>query len=386
MRYSGKEIVPMIIAGAEMSARSQTHGGQKMASSATNAPAAIQSLLATSTKLWVDSVDPDLVLENFHWGATGATSNPVIIADLLKTGRFDSWILELIQAGENDSAIAWQIADRLVRQAQELFQGVWERTKGNDGYVSFELDPLLEDPELDLPHAERVTRYIELGKKWSAGHTNRLIKVPATPAGIDALEELAAAGINLNVTLLFTPQQYRESRDAVWRGIQRLDDNSRYKSVYSIFVSRVDVYTEKYLAELSESVQGQVGLVNAKQIWAENREFWSDKALALEQEMVFASTGTKKPTDPPTKYIGALTGSDIQTNPPATNSAIAEEGTTFESQIGLLPAADVLEEISAKVDFGEMGPVLLEEGILKFAQPQNELIKLIAQKRRSLEG
>ncbi|MFT7638814.1 MAG: transaldolase, partial [Pirellulaceae bacterium] len=336
---------------------------------AASTPAAIQSLLATSTKLWVDSVDPDLVAENFQWGATGATSNPVIIADLLKTGRFDSWILELIRAGQSDDVIAWEIADRLVRQAQEVFQPVWERTNGNDGYVSFELDPLLEDTQINLPHDERVKKYIALGEKWSAGHTNRLIKVPATAAGIESLEELAARGINLNVTLLFTPRQYQASRDAVWRGVQRFGDSSRYKSVYSIFVSRVDVFTETHAPQLSESAQGHVGLINAKQIWADNQQFWADKGMALEQEMVFASTGTKKPSDPVSKYIGALAGSDIQTNPPTTNTAVAEEGATFDRQIDVLPGAEVLAEIAEQVDFVKMESVLMKEGTYKFAQP-----------------
>jgi transaldolase len=80
--------------------------------------------------------------------------------------------------------------------------------------VSFELDPLLEDPQANIPHAERVKRYIELGKKWSAGHQNRMIKVPATPAGLEALQPLCAAGVTLNVTLVFTPRQYHAAREA----------------------------------------------------------------------------------------------------------------------------------------------------------------------------
>ena len=102
-----------------------------------------------------------------------------------------------------------------------------------------------------IPHAERVKRYIELGKQWSQGHKNRMIKVPATDNGLGALEELAAAGITLNVTLIFSERQYKLARDAVWRGAQRRPGGpSGLKSVYSIFVSRVDVYTEKNVPEL----------------------------------------------------------------------------------------------------------------------------------------
>ena len=114
-----------------------------------------------------------------------------------------------------------------------------------------------------------------------------------------ALEELCAAGVTLNVTLIFSMRQYEAARDAVWRGAQRRKSLEHFKSVYSIFVSRVDVYTEKHVPELSAAAQGQVGIVNAKRIWQENQKFWADKGTPLKQEMIFASTGTKKPEDPP---------------------------------------------------------------------------------------
>ena len=116
----------------------------------------LESLIVSGTKLWLDSIDPDLVQSNRELGATGATSNPVIVADLLRTGRFDDGIRVLMSSGHDDSSVAWQMTDRLVRDAQKVFHPVWQATAGNDGYVSFELDPLLEDPGANLPHAERV--------------------------------------------------------------------------------------------------------------------------------------------------------------------------------------------------------------------------------------
>jgi transaldolase len=110
---------------------------------ASNTPRALRSLIGTGTKLWLDSIDPDLVKTNRAWGATGATSNPIIVSDLLKTGRFDRELQQLISRGSDDEAIAWEMTDQLVRQAQQVFLPVWQETKGNDGYVSFELDPLL---------------------------------------------------------------------------------------------------------------------------------------------------------------------------------------------------------------------------------------------------
>lgn len=344
----------------------------------------LQSLIASGTKLWLDSVDPELVRSNRALGATGATSNPVIVSDLIKTGRFDQVIEELAGRGYSDEVIAWEATDRLVREAQSVFLPVWESSKGNDGYVSFELDPLLEDPHGGPPHAERVAKYIELGKKWSAGHKNRMIKVPATPAGIEALEELCAAGVTLNVTLIFSSRQYQAARDSVWRGAQRRKSLDAFKSVYSIFVSRLDIYTQQAIPQLSPAAQGMVGIVNAKRIWQENQKFWADKKLPLAQEMIFASTGTKKPEDPPWKYVAAFAGSDIETNPPATNDAVEKSGRTFSREVDKMPSAEILAEIDRLVDIAELERVLMEEGIKKFADPQKALLKLIAEKRKSL--
>jgi transaldolase len=344
----------------------------------------LQSLIASGTKVWLDSIDPELVAKNRALGATGATSNPIIIADLIKTGRFDDQLSRLMKEGRNDEDIAWQLTDYLVRQAQKVFEPAWEATKGDDGYVSFELDPLLEDAALNLPVAERTRRYIALGKQWSQGHKNRMIKVPATEGGLGALEELAAAGVTLNVTLTFTPRQYTAARDAIWRGALKRKQLDRFKSVYSIFVSRVDVYTEQHVPQLTPKAQGLVGIVNAKRIWQMNQDFWRDKKLPLKQEIIFASTGTKKPQDPPTKYVEAFAGADIQTNPPATNDAVEKSGKRFSRQVDMMPSADVLAEIDREVDIAHMEAVLMAEGVKKFADPQKALLALIAEKRRKL--
>ena len=344
----------------------------------------LKSLIECGTKLWLDSIDPDLVRSNRDVGATGATSNPIIVANLIESGRFDGQIQSLVESGADDHQVAWQLTDQMVADAQTVFQDVWDQTSGNNGYVSFELDPLLEDPQADLPHDKRVSSYIELGKQWSQGHKNRMIKVPATPAGLEALEPLVASGVSVNVTLIFSSRQYQAARDACWKGAQQRDTLDQFKSVYSIFVSRVDVYTEKHVPELSPSAQGQVGIINAKQLWADNQQFWADKSCPLQQEIIFASTGTKKPEDPAWKYVAALAGSDIQTNPPATNDAIASSDQTFTRSVDQLPDRSVLDEVEQKVDMGKLEDVLMDEGIDKFAKPQHGLIRLIAEKRASV--
>jgi transaldolase len=347
----------------------------------------LASLIATGTKVWLDGVEADEIERSRALGITGATSNPTIVSKIIGKGRFDGRISELIEEGLTDNQIAWALDDELVTSAQNVFWPAWLRTNGNDGYVSFELDPLIEDEAAGLDHSERVRRYLHLGQEWSAGHKNRMIKVPASGAGLDALEELAAAGVAINVTLMFTERQYRIARDAIWRGAQRRKDGLQdFKSVYSIFVSRVDVYTEEHVFDLSTAAQGMTGIVNAKRIWRENLEFWKDKGLRLEQEIVFASTGVKKPGEKPDKYVEAFAGSDIQTNPPATNEAVQQSPKSYKRHIDQMPSQSVVSEIDMKVDMVALERVLMEEGVNKFVESQRTLLRLIAQKRASLRA
>lgn len=345
----------------------------------------LKSLIATGTKVWSDSVEPDVIKAAVARGISGATSNPIIIADIIKDGGLDDRIGQLIDQGMGDSQIAWTLNDELVADAQKAFLPTWERSRGNDGYVSFELDPLIEDPDSDMPHAERVEKYIQLGKKWSAGHKNRMIKVPATDAGLASLEELAAHGVILNVTLCFTERQYTLARDAIWKGAQRRNGGTGgFKSVYSIFISRVDVYTEKHIPGLGKPAQGLVGIVNAKQLWRMNQAFWKDKKLPLQQEIIFASTGKKLKWQSDDYYVAAMAGSDIQTNPPATNDWIDSNNRHYTRQVDQLPPQDVLNEIQQKVDMRKLEEVLMEEGIAKFADPQKALEKSIGDRRAKL--
>jgi transaldolase len=146
----------------------------------------------------------------------------------------------------------------------------------------------------------------------------------------------------------------------------------------------LDVYTEKAVPELSAAAQGMVGIVNAKRLWADNQQYWAERATPLHQEIVFASTGTKKPTDAPWKYVEAFAGSDIQTNPPATNEAVANGDQTFTRQVDRLPPKAVLDEIDRLVDMDRLEATLMAEGIAKFANPQKALLATVAKKRASV--
>jgi transaldolase len=346
----------------------------------------LSSLIATGTKVWLDGVEPENIAKQKAWGITGATSNPAIVSKIIGRGHFDQRIGELIEQGLNDEQIAWELDDELVKSAQQEFLPVWERTHGDDGYVSFELDPIIEDDANGLDDVGRVKRYCELAAKWSAGHKNRMIKVPATRAGLEALEAIAAVGVTINVTLMFTERQYQVARDAIWRGAQRRKDGlDNFKSVYSIFVSRLDVYAQEHLRRLSRTAQGMIGILNAKRIWQENQDFWKDKDLRLRQEIVFASTGVKNPDDPPDKYVEAFAGGDIQTNPPATNQYVEHSSKLYTRQIDQLPVPHIVGEID-EVDMAQLERVLVAEGIQKFVEPQKALIQSIAEKRATLDG
>jgi transaldolase len=212
-----------------------------------------------------------------------------------------------------------------------------------------------------------------------------MIKFPATAGGLVAMDEAAAAGVTINVTLIFSERQYKIARDNIWRGAQRRKSGlNDFKSVYSIFISRVDVYTEKHVPELTKDAQGKVGLLNAKELWKMNKEFWADKKLRLHQEFIFASTGKKLKWQEDDYYVAALVGSDIQTNPPATNEYVANNDKTYTRTVDQFPPKAVIDEIHQKVDVNKMEQKLMEEGTLKFADPQKALLKLIAEKRSQL--
>ena len=124
-----------------------------------------------------------------------------------------------------------------------------------------------------------------------------------------------------------------------------------------------------------------LGILNAKRVWAENKEFWNAHPTPLNQEIVFASTGTKKKEDKPWKYVEAFAGGDIQTNPPATNDAVAASDVTFKENLSSLPGSNIVQAIDRTVDLEHMEKTLMDDGIAKFVAPQKALLELIKSKR-----
>ena len=200
------------------------------------------------------------------------------------------------------------------------------------------------------------------------------------------MEEIAAAGFTINVTLIFTQRQYEAAREAIWKGAQKRKKGlDRFKSVYSIFISRVDVYTEKQVRNLSDDAQGAMGLVNAKRLYQSNRKYWADKNLPLEQEIIFASTGAKLDWQEPDYYVKALVGDGIQTNPPETNDFLLQSSASYPRTVDQMPDDKVLAELDREVDLEKLEDALMKEGVEKFAKPQKSLLELVAEQRRKLQ-
>ena len=232
----------------------------------------LQSLVACGTKLWLDSVDPDEIARNRALGATGATSNPIIISDLIQTGRFDADLQAFVKQGLDDEAIAWAMTDKLVKSAQDVFRPVSQETKGNDGFVSFECSPLLAHKTQEtIEEAQRLFDWVD--------RKNVMIKIPGTHEGIPAIEESIYRGININITLLFSLASYRDTINAYIRGLERRAAEGKpvtgIASVASFFVSRIDTAVDKRIEEKisgsnSEeeksrlrSVEGKIAIANA---------------------------------------------------------------------------------------------------------------------------
>jgi len=343
---------------------------------------ALNQLARTGTKIYLDSIAPHLVQRYLDEGAEGATSNPSIIAALVASGNYDDLLADLLMQSPDDRDVAWSFTDFLAVEAEQEFITIWENSEHNEGWVSFEVDPMIESDEYDMTIDERVEAYVaQSHRAREAGSPNRMIKIPATQAGLLALTPLAAAGIPLNVTLIFTPNQYELARAAVVEGLERNPNPLDFKSVYSVFVSRIEQYAKVHLPYMSDEATSRLPIANAKQIWLMNQDFWSKHPQRLDQEIVFASTAAKNPADRKWKYVAALAGADIQTIPPDTLAEIEEASPSFRREIDEPENDEIIDEIERTLDLSHMHKTLLREGMDKFIEAQRNLEAMIAKLR-----
>ncbi|MEP7216864.1 MAG: transaldolase [Anaerolineaceae bacterium] len=351
---------------------------------------AARSLHGAGQSLWLDNITRNLVASGelaryiADAAVTGLTSNPAIFDKAISGGHeYDAQAIELARKGLNTEAIFFAVAIDDLRAAAALFKPAWDRSNGTDGWVSLEVSPRLAyDAERTI--AEAVALHSR------AGIPNLLIKVPGTREGLTAIEELTYRGISVNVTLLFSEDQYLAAAGAYRKGIERRRSAAlglRVPSVASLFVSRWDRATAD---RLPANLKDELGIALAKQTYRSYRTLLASapwKALvergACPQRLLFASTGTKESTKPDTYYVEALAATDtIDTIPQATLDAFVEHG-----KLGALLSADggnaddvVARIAAAGVDVPALAATLQTAGAAAFVESWDHLLQSIASK------
>ena len=349
--------------------------------------------------IWIDNLDRELldegVLERLieEDGISGVTSNPTIFEKAMRNSdRYDGAFREL-DGGDDPQQIFEAIAYREIRDAADLLRSVFDRTQGQDGYVSFELPAsLADDAESSIAEAQRHRNAIDC--------PNVLIKVPATEAGVRAFQELTALGINVNVTLLFAVSRYEEIADAYLRGLERRVESGepvdRSASVASFFVSRVDTKVDAALeAAGHQELRGRAAVANAKLAYESfQRIFAGDRwdALAARganvQRPLWGSTSIKDPDYSDTLYVDELIGPDtVNTMPDATIEAARDHATaarTVDRDVN--GAHELMRRVrGAGVDVDDIVlRQLVEEGVSTFADSYQSLLETLSAKARDL--
>jgi transaldolase len=324
----------------------------------------------------------------------GVTSNPTIFQKAISEGdAYDEQLKECLEELSDPKEIFIHLSRQDVIEACDLLRKVWDEGKGKDGYVSWEVDPnLANDTAGTIAEARRLH---ELGDR-----PNLHVKIPATEAGLPAIEEMIAAGKNINVTLIFSLDRYVAVTEAYIRGLERLvesgGDPTRVASVASFFVSRVDTEADKRLDELGghDELKGKLAVANAKLAYQRYKEIFAGErweALAskgaTKQRCLWASTSTKNPEYRDVMYVEQLIGPEtVDTMPEETIEAFQDHGEVAPTlEQGLDEAKRVFEQTAeAGVDYDDVVRVLEEEGVKKFADSFKELLDGVEAKRGEL--
>jgi len=326
-------------------------------------------------------------------GIVGITSNPAIFQKAIAgSDLYDEELQELAKKEDDPKEMFWGIARTDIRDACDAFMPVYERTGGEDGYVSLEVQPdIAYDSDKTIEEAMRLHEMIE--------RPNLFVKIPATLQGLVAIEEMISRGKSINVTLIFSLERYREVARAYIRGIKRLVENggdpSGVRSVASFFVSRIDTEADSRLEELgADDLKGELAIANAKlayqiykQVFGGSRWRSLEERGATRQRLLWASTSTKDPDYPDTIYVDNLIGPEtVNTMPKKTIEAVKDHGDikpTLED--GVEEAKRLLERLrEAGMDYEDVTDTLEQQGIQKFADPFHELMDEIESKGRQL--
>ncbi|HVG05786.1 MAG TPA: transaldolase [Burkholderiaceae bacterium] len=340
--------------------------------------------------IWLDNISRQILddgtLRRYidHFSVTGLTSNPTIFDEAIGgSDMYDEGIRAKAAAGKSAEALFVELALEDLRRAADLFKPIFDATDKVDGWVSMELSPLLADDTAgSIEAALQIHRH--------AGRTNLFVKIPGTPAGIPAIEESIFAGVPVNVTLLFSREQYLAAADAYMSGIERrlaAGLGANVGSVASVFVSRWD----KAVAEKVEApMRNRLGLAIAARTYCAYRELLASPrwrrladAGAQPQRLLWGSTGTKDPQASATLYVEALAAPDtINTMPEKTLRAFAEHGELREvmARDGGDAEAVLASFAAAGIDVDALATQLQQEGAQAFVKSWNALMKRIAEK------
>jgi transaldolase len=354
-----------------------------------------QQLHALGQSLWLDNItrilldDGTLARYIAEYAITGLTSNPSIFDAAIGEGQaYDDDIGKKAERGQSDEALFMDLALDDLRRAADLFRPTFNATGHIDGWVSMEVSPLLaSDAGGSIAAAKRI--------HLDAGRDNLFVKIPGTPEGVRAIEESIFSGVPINVTLLFSSEQYLAAAEAYLRGIERriahgLSPN--VASVASLFISRWDVAANE---ELPAELHNRLGIAVAQKTYREYRRLlasprWQKLAAAgaRTQRLLWASTGTKDPSASDTLYVTALAAPEtIDTMPEKTLHALADHGRLE----GVMPEdggdcdAMLARIASAGVDIGALALKLQRDGAQAFVKSWNELLKRIADKAHGLK-
>ena len=358
----------------------------------------LHELAELGQSIWLDYISRSLIASGelqklVDQGLRGVTSNPSIFEKAIAgSADYDEDLTRLVRDGKSVAEIYEDLAMADIRSAADILRPVYEKSGGADGYVSLEVNPALaHDTGATIAEARRLFASLE--------RPNVLIKVPATPAGIPAIETLIAEAINVNVTLIFSLEQYEAVATAYIAGLEKLalagGDVGRVASVASFFISRVDTAVDKALEEIGNTeIQGKIAIDNARIAYSRFREIFSSErwkklatATARVQRPLWASTSSKNPAYPDTLYVDNLIGPDtVNTLPPATLDDFLDHGkvaATVETDVdGARMRIAELAELG--IDLDAITNKVLDEGVAAFAKSFEGLIASIAEKRRRL--
>jgi transaldolase len=363
--------------------------------------------------IWMDNLSRDIIAsgELVDWienqGVRGVTSNPAIFEKAIAGNAiYDADIEAGIRAKKSVLEIYESLTFDDVRNACDIFRPIYDQTEGLDGYISIEVPPTIsDDTQTTIAEAKRYHQTIN--------RPNVMIKIPGTSMGLPAVEEVIAAGISVNVTLLFSVQSYVDTAWAYIRGLEKRvaegQDISNISSVASFFLSRIDSKIDDLIearisevggnAELTQrlkSIEGKVAIANAKIAYQEYLKIiQSDRWKALSakgarvQRLLWASTGTKNPNYSDVMYVDELIGPDtVNTLPPSTIKACADHcdvdnrvATNVEEARQIIAS---LSDPDIYIDLDRVMAELLEDGIVKFVQPFESLLSSLQDKVQRL--